>query len=134
MNKTFIFIFVGAVLLLGLIVLSGRNSTQKVYTYEVSQSTNVINENNKQVIEIKAKGGYSPAVTTAKAGVPTILRIQTNGTYDCSSALRIPDINYSKNLPATGITDIEVPAQTAGTTLSALCSMGMYHFSVQFHS
>lgn len=134
MNKTSIFIFIGAVLIIGFIVLSSKGSTPKVYTYETPQSINLKTENDKQIIEIKAKGGYSPAVTTAKAGIPIILRIQTNGTYDCSSALRIPDINYSKNLPATGTTDIEVPAQTAGTTLSASCSMGMYHFSVQFHS
>lgn len=128
------YILIGAILLIGFIVFNNKNSDQKVYTYDVPESTNIKTEGDKQIVEIKAKGGYAPAMTTAKAGVPTIIRIQTNGTFDCSTALRIPDLKYSKNLPATGTTDIEVPAQEAGTTLSALCSMGMYHFKIQFNS
>ncbi len=99
-----------------------------------ASANNVKNEDGKQIIEVSAKGGYAPSMTTAKANVPTILRIQTSATFDCSSALRIPTLNYSKNLPPTGTTDIEVPAQVAGTTLEALCSMGMYGFSVAFNS
>ncbi len=134
MKNTTTYILIGAILLVGFIVFNNKNSAQKVYTYDVPASTNLTTEGDKQIVEIKAKGGYAPAMTTAKAGVPTIIRVQTNGTFDCSTALRIPDLKYSKNLPATGTTDIEVPAQEAGTTLSALCSMGMYHFKVQFNS
>lgn len=134
MKKTSTYIIVGTVLIIGIIIVTNKNSTPKVHTYEVAQSVNIKNEADKQIIEIKAKGGYSPTITTAKAGIPTILRIQTNGTYDCSSALQIPNLNYSANLPPTGTTDIVVPAQTAGTTLAASCSMGMYHFSVKFIS
>jgi plastocyanin domain-containing protein len=54
----------------------------------------------KQVIEILARGGYSPRKTVAKAGVPTILRVKTQNTYDCSSALVIPALNYRKFLEA----------------------------------
>lgn len=93
---------------------------------------NVSMEGEKQVIEIDAKGGYSPKLTTAKAGVPTVLRIKTNGTYDCSSAIAIPSIGFRKNLDATGVTEVNVPIQMAQGTLEGVCSMGMYGFSVRF--
>lgn len=93
---------------------------------------NVSMEGEKQVIEIDAKGGYSPKLTTAKAGVPTVLRLKTNGTYDCSSAVTIPSIGFRKNLDATGVTEVEVPAHIAQGTLEGVCSMGMYNFSVRF--
>jgi plastocyanin domain-containing protein len=93
---------------------------------------NVSMEGEKQVIEIDAKGGYSPKLTTAKAGVPTVLRLKTNGTYDCSSAVTIPAIGFRKNLEATGVTEVEVPANVAQGTLEGVCSMGMYSFSVKF--
>ncbi len=85
----------------------------------------------KQIITINVKGGYSPKISTAKAGVPTVIRFRTNGTFDCSSALRIPSLGVQKSLPSTGETDIEIGVQNAGT-LSGNCSMGMYHFQVRF--
>lgn len=86
----------------------------------------------KQIIEISARGGYTPKTSVAKAGVPTIIRVVTNNTFDCSSSISIPSIGYRNNLPRTGTTDIEVPAQVAGTTLLGSCSMGMYGFAVNF--
>lgn len=93
---------------------------------------NVTIVDEKQVITISAKGGYSPQVTHAKADIPTIIKVVTNGTFDCSSALSIPSLQYQKNLPATGETLIDVPAQSTGTTLQGVCSMGMYNFSILF--
>jgi plastocyanin domain-containing protein len=87
----------------------------------------------KQIIEIDAKGGYNPRVTLVQADVPTILRMKTQGSFDCSSAVTIPSIGYRANLPPSGTTDIEVSAQKAGTTLQGLCSMGMYNFQVRFN-
>jgi len=132
MKKILISISIAAAIVIVFVLFS--NKTPKVTTYsDTSKETpNVVMENDKQVIEIKAKGGYSPSLSIAKANVPTILRVTTNSSFDCSSALRIPAIGYSKNLPPTGTTDIELPTQAAGTTLKALCSMGMYNFSIQF--
>lgn len=93
---------------------------------------NVSMEGEKQIIEIDAKGGYSPKLTTAKAGVPTVLRLKTSGTYDCSSAVAIPSVGFRKNLDATGITEVEVPVHVAEGTLEGTCAMGMYSFSVRF--
>jgi len=119
-----------------IIFIANKNKAPKVTTYGNTQeiSKNVSSTEGRQIIEIRAKGGYTPRMTTAKANVPTILRVETSATFDCSSALRIPTLGYSKNLPPTGTTDIEVPSQTAGTTLKASCSMGMYNFSISFKS
>ncbi len=87
----------------------------------------------KQVVEIRAKGGYTPRRSIAKAGVPTILRFSTNGTFDCSSSIRIPSLNISKNLPASGVTDIDVGSAKIGM-LQGTCGMGMYPFEIDFQS
>ena len=119
------FAFVGLVILLfGGAGNSGLDS--------MSAGNNVSIVDGTQIVEISAKGGYSPRKSVAKAGVPTILRMKTSGTFDCSGALVIPSINYQENLPMSGTTDITLPAQTAGKTLQAFCAMGMYSFEVDF--
>lgn len=97
-----------------------------------ASTENVSIVDGKQVITITAKGGYLPRNTTAKAGVPSVLKMDTNGTYDCSIALSIPSIGYRNNLPPQGETLIDVPAQPAGTKMRGICSMGMYSFTVNF--
>lgn len=130
MKSTAISIVIAAVLIGGAIMLSGGKGSNNT----VSQSAdNVSVVDGKQIITIDAKGGYSPKVTTAKAGVPTVIKVATNGTFDCSSALTIPSLGYRQNLPPSGETEIEVPSQKAGTTMRGLCAMGMYNFSVNFN-
>lgn len=87
----------------------------------------------KQVIEITVKGGYSPTQTVAAAGLPTVLRFKTNGTFDCSTALRIPALGVSQRLPQTGTTDIDAGTPAAGQ-LAGTCSMGMYSFDINFQA
>ena len=82
-----------------------------------------------QIVTLRAKGGYQPRVSTVKAGIPTILRVNTNGTFDCSSALRIPSMKISENLPANGTTDIALGELKPGI-LDGTCSMGMYPFEL----
>jgi Cu+-exporting ATPase len=86
----------------------------------------------KQIIDITAKGGYSPRVVTAKAGVPTILRVSTNGTFDCSASVVIPKLSYQKFLQPSATEDIPITAEQAQGTLQGLCSMGMYNFQIKF--
>ncbi|HEY4500865.1 MAG TPA: cupredoxin domain-containing protein [Candidatus Paceibacterota bacterium] len=86
----------------------------------------------KQVIDISAKGGYSPRKVIAKAGVLTILRVKTSGTFDCSASLVIPKLSYQKFLQPSGTEDIIIPAGKAQGTLQGLCSMGMYNFQIIF--
>lgn len=85
----------------------------------------------KQIIEIRAKGGYSPKHTIAKAGIPTILRMNTNGTFDCTSSVRLPSLNISQSLPMSGSTDIDLGTQKV-STLNGTCGMGMYPFDIKF--
>lgn len=94
-------------------------------------TSNVSVVNGVQIIELKTKGGYSPRQTVAKAGVATVIRFDTNQTFDCSLSVRIPSKNISQFLPQTGSTDINIGAQPAGTFRGS-CGMGMYPFEVDF--
>ena len=85
----------------------------------------------KQIIIIDVKGGYNPEKSVAKAGIPTVIRFVTRGTFDCSSFIRIPSLNVSQALPQTGSTDVSVGSQQAGV-LNGTCGMGMYRFNVEF--
>lgn len=96
-----------------------------------SAANNVIIENGKQIIEIKAKGGYQPRTTVAAAGIPTTIRFVTAGTFDCSSSISIPRLNIDTNLPSSGKTDIDVGSVQAGL-LQGTCGMGMYPFEIEF--
>lgn len=103
---------------------------------DTGQSANVNNVSivdGKQIIEIDAKGGYQPRRSIAKAGISTIIRFNTKGTFDCSSAVRIPSLNISKSLPQSGATDIDIGSSQLGTLLGS-CGMGMYPFEVVFES
>ena len=84
-----------------------------------------------QIVEIRAKGGYLPRKSVARAGMPTIIRFDTSGTFDCSSAVRIPSLNISRNLPPNGSTDIDIGSPMA-SVLNGTCGMGMYRFEVDF--
>lgn len=86
-----------------------------------------------QVIDLRARGGYKPEVSTAQAGIPTILKVNTSGTFDCSSAIRIPSMNVSRNLPPSGSTEIDLGIPVAGI-LQGTCGMGMYPFEIDFQS
>jgi plastocyanin domain-containing protein len=98
----------------------------------VPMGQNVYDENGVQVIEIVAKGIYTPELTNARAGVPAVLRIITKDTFDCTSYVAIPSIGYQRRMPLTGQTDIELGVHTAGTSLTGLCGMAMYRFDIAF--
>lgn len=128
MKTIIISVFISVVLVGGAIIFSQKSG----------EVTKVLPENNvsivdgKQIVSITAKGGYLPNVSKAKADIPTTLRIATNATFDCSSTLTIPSMNYQKNLPPSGVTEIELPPQKAGSTFEGLCGMGMYSFEIMF--
>jgi plastocyanin domain-containing protein len=92
----------------------------------------ISNENGTQIIELAAKGGFTPSFVEAKAGVPTELRVATNGTYDCSSTLVIPSLGYQATLKPTGTEAIPLTAAQAKGTLEGTCGMGMYKFQIAF--
>ena len=104
----------------------------KPRTDEGATSTAATVVDGKQIIDITAKGGYSPRVVTAKAGIPTVLRVTTNGTFDCSASVVIPKLSYQKFLQPSATEDIAISAEQAQGTLQGLCSMGMYNFQIKF--
>ncbi len=130
MKNAPIYIIIVAILIGGLILISGQNFSKD--DSDSSENGNVSVVDGKQIIVINAKGGYSPRTTVAKAGLPTVVRIETNSTFDCSSALVIPSMDYRKNLPPSGETNIDVVPQEAGAVLNGLCAMGMYNFQIIF--
>lgn len=125
------FLGLGAVAILGISGLlvargGGNRAADTVVANNVSTTDGV------QTITITARGGYSPRTTTAQSGVPTKIKFVTQNTFDCSLALVIPSLNYQKYLSSTGEEIVDLPPQSAGSTLKGTCSMGMYHFSIQF--
>lgn len=126
-KSTIISILIALALIGGAVFLVGNKDTP-----QEQNVNNVTVVDGKQIIEIDAKGGYFPRITTAQADIPTVIKVKTSGTFDCSSALAIPSLGYQTNLPPSGVTDIEVPAQKAGSKVQGICSMGMYNFSVNF--
>ncbi len=129
MKGTLIAILIAGILI-GVAVMLPSGNEQTAGEQSVSP-TNVSIENGVQIIDIQAKGGYSPRKTEAVAGVPTIIRMNTKGTFDCSSALTIPSLGIQKNLPLSGTLDIPIGTPDAGPLFGS-CDMGMYGFEITF--
>lgn len=127
MKATIISIVITTVLIGGAFMFTrGDNNT------ELTQDPdNVSIVDGKQIIKINARGGYQPRKSIAKAGIPTVIRFNTEGTFDCSSSVRIPSMGISKFLPQTGSTDIDIGSQKVAT-LQGTCGMGMYPFEIDF--
>ncbi len=115
-----------------ILVAAGLSINQNETSSSETSTTVVREENGTQYIHILAQGGYKPDQITAKGNLPTILEVETNGTYDCSSALTIPKLGYEKFLPPTGITTIEIPKNLTTNSLDILCSMGMFSATIKF--
>jgi len=111
------------------IAKKNQGSNGEVVVNEKADASNVSNVEGTQIVDIRAKAGYTPRVSTVKAGVPTVLRFNTNGTFDCSSQVRIPSLNITKSLPQSGVTEIELGSLPKGV-LKGSCGMGMYPFQI----
>lgn len=131
MNKSTLIVI--TILLIGIIsfifIIGSKNNNDS----SAPSVTNVEVKNGIQYITINAINGYSPRVSSAKAGIPTKLIVKTNGSYGCFSSLNIKSINYQKFLPQTGETEIDVGTPKVGVPLQGVCGMGMYNFLVNFN-
>lgn len=126
------FLLVGlSFLVLGYLMI-GFSDQDNIKTNE-SAPGNVSIVDGKQIIVIDAKGGYTPRVSAAKAGITTVIRFNTRGTFDCSSVVSIPSKNINQTLPNSGSTDIALGTLEAGT-LEGSCGMGMYPFRIDVKS
>lgn len=134
MKLIFISIFVAGLLIIGVLVFNGRDNGQTAGIPE-DKANNVSIVDGKQMVEIDVLGGgYSPQISRAKANIPTVLRMKTNGFFSCAGALSLPSIKYRENLPLSGVTDIVIPPQASGSKFQGICAMGMYSFIINFES
>ena len=119
------FIFVIGILSInsGQILRGSVHTLQNYYAviFNISQTSKVGNMVN---IEITNRG-YKADVNTLKLGVPVKLVLKTSNVTSCARAFTIPDLNYFKILPGTGIEEIEFTPTKLGN-LTYTCSMGMY--------
>lgn len=133
MNKTaLIIISLALVVGIGIVFVGGSNSKNGTGSAGTQSAQNVEIKDGIQYVTIDAKAGYSPKVSTAKAGIPTKLIVKTNGTYDCSASLVIRSLGYQKILPQTGEDTIDIGTPKAGQPLQGVCGMGMYNFLINF--
>ncbi len=130
MKPTHLALLISATLIGGVVILTLDKPNAQG---EPVMANNVSIVDGTQIIEIRAKGGYTPRTSTAKAGIPTILRFNTEGTFDCTATVRIPSMNISKNLPPSGTVDIAITDPKA-EALIGMCGMGMYPFEINFQS
>ena len=127
MNTTHISVIIAAVLVGGAFLVTQIRPSAE----DAAPANNVSIVDGQQIIDIRAKGGYFPRTSTAKAGIPTIIRFHTSGTFECSSFIRIPSMGVRENLPSTGTVDVAIASPEEGP-LQGMCGMGMYPFQVNF--
>lgn len=143
MKENIISGIIGLIIIVSFYFYVNKDDTKK---YSYTKEDNIIESNinkidqpvnnvsivdGKQIIEINAKGGYQPRKSIAKAGIPTIIRFNTSGTFDCTSYVRIPNMDITKILPQTGSTDVEI-GSLGIKLLKGSCGMGMYPFEIDF--
>ncbi len=130
MKVIFFSLLGGALLVFGYFIVQivDPKETNEVIAPDTTSNVSIVD--GKQIVEIRAKGGYTPRVSTVKPGVPTVIRFNTVGTFDCSSAVSIPSKNINQTLPASGKTDIALGTLEPGT-LEGTCGMGMYPFELR---
>ena len=101
------------------IIISGNDKL-----VPVARSAGVTQGIQQATINVTGRG-YTPDVSTLKAGVPVKLKLITDNVFSCARAFTIPSLNISKILPDTGVTEIEFTPTKPGR-LAFSCSMGMY--------
>ncbi len=130
-SATIVFFVIVVIVILGFfgLVLAGKGTTAAAGSSDtVSQTTD-----GKQVILVTVtNSGYSPRTITAKGGVPTIVRMNSNNALGCERSFRFPRLGITKTLPTSGATDIDINTPAIGSSLNGTCSMGMYNFTINF--
>jgi sulfite exporter TauE/SafE/copper chaperone CopZ len=88
-------------------------------------SANVTVSNGVQTVHMtQTPSGYEPADTVVYAGMPTTWLIEGTSKFNCSAALRVPDLGVKVDL-AEGVNTVPLGTLAAGT-VHFTCVMGMY--------
>lgn len=130
-TKTLSFFLIAFILIIGYLLIKITKSSTPTID-DGANSNVVVIQDNVQYINVSAKGGYFPNAINAAANTDTVLRVKTANTFDCSSAISIPALNYKAHLPPSGMTEIKIPPQKENTVIKGACSMGMYKFNINF--
>ena len=77
-----------------------------------------------QEVDILVRGGYSPAVVTAKRGRPLRLRFNRQEDGTCSDIVAFPDFGIRRHLPAFRTTLIEFVPDRVGE-FTFMCGLNM---------
>ena len=105
----------------------------QLFKREAAQSANVSMRDGIQIIDIKASPtSYEPSVTLARANIATTLQISSARNYGCTRELQIDALQIKTMLPTDGLEALSLGKPKKHTHLDAVCSMGMYRFSIDF--
>ncbi len=80
----------------------------------------------RQEVEIVVKGGYSPNLIRARAGVPLRLVFDRQEAGDCTSRVVFPDLGVSRSLAPFARTTVEFTPERSGE-FGFACGMNMVH-------
>ncbi len=80
----------------------------------------------RQEVEIVVKGGYSPNLIRARAGVPLRLVFDRQEAGDCTSRVVFPDLGVSRSLAPFARTTVEFTPERSGE-FNFACGMNMVH-------
>ena len=133
MKNIIVLVATSIVIIAGIAFYISKADNGKV-TGTTNTSNPVTVENGTQYIDITANAGYTPNKVTAEAGMPTVLRLATKGTFDCSSSVIISSLDFQKQLQPTGVEEVSIPSDKAQGKLTGICGMGMYSFEIAFQS
>lgn len=143
LEKHFMRFVAAIVLVLGLVTIesglnligapfSVTNLTRSLGGQSAAAAGELDAEGNAVVTINVVNEGYTPALQRARAGAPVKLRLVTDNTTSCARDFVIPSLNINELLPKTGLIEIPLPAQPAGSELFYTCSMGMYTGKIVF--
>jgi uncharacterized protein len=135
-----------AVLILGFVTLdSGLNLVGSRFSLQ-NMTRNLFPSENVSYVQADAaqtsadgelllyvqNSGYFPRTLKAPANKDLTLNLLTDQTYSCARDFVIPKLNFYKLLPDTGVVQVDIPPQKAGSTMFFTCSMGMYTGQIIF--
>nr|WP_240541949.1 heavy metal translocating P-type ATPase [Bifidobacterium simiarum] len=96
------------------------------FFFAPKSATRARREGSVQEAVIEVKGGYSPSVIEAEAGVPLRLMFDRKESGECSSHVVFPDFGIDQVLPAFRTTTVTLTPQQPGEYGFA-CGMNMLH-------
>jgi len=144
LEKFFMRFVAAAVLILGFVTLDNglnlmgspfslQNMTRNLFPSESISYAQTDSPSADGALTLNVEnGGYFPAVLKAPANANLVLNLVTNQTYSCARDFVIPKLNYYALLPDTGVIQVNIPPQKAGSVLYFTCSMGMFTGQIIF--